>query len=238
MKVLIIDDHVLIRDALGGVLRSIDADAVIVAASDGKEGSSLTAQHGDFTLAIVDIQLPDCSGIDVLIGLRRQFPVLPIIIVSAYSDRGTVVEALDAGASGFIPKSATRDVLLTAMKLVLAGGVYIPQTILDREDQLTAGARVGQEHRRPTSPDELGLTDRQLDVLGLMMRGKSNKLICRALSLAEPTVKNHVSAILKALGVSNRTEAVLMAKEFGWDLPASPMNNQEKATSLMRVPSQ
>ena len=124
------------------------------------------------------------------------------MVLSARNDRANMARAFDLGALGFIPKNAPRDVILSALRLVLAGGIYIPPEMLGRD----AGA---------ADPPSLGLTGRQHDVLALMMQGKSNKAICRALDLAEPTVKNHVSAILKALKASNRTEAVLAARERG-----------------------
>ena len=120
-------------------------------------------------------------------------------MLSAFNDRDNVVRALDNGALGFIPKTDSREVLLSALRLILAGGIYIPPEVLAREP---AGGRRGRTSRRAErrpSPAELGLTERQVEVLALMMQGKSNKVICRALELAEPTVKNHVSAILKAL---------------------------------------
>src|SRR5262249_31475506 len=123
-------------------------------------------------------------------------------------------------ALGFIPKTDSREVLLGALRLILAGGTYIPPEVLAAGPAAAAALPAGGKSatgKRP-SPSELGLTERQVDVLALMMQGKSNKLICRALDLAEPTVKNHVSAILKALGVANRTEAVLAVAALGWEL--------------------
>jgi DNA-binding NarL/FixJ family response regulator len=143
------------------------------------------------------------------------------VVLSAQQDRSSVVKALDLGALGFIPKSGQREVMVSALQLVFAGGIYIPPEILARDeppppqpdDKPTAA-------NRPTvSPADLGLTERQVDVLSLMMQGKSNKAICRVLNLAEPTVKNHVTAILKALEVSNRTEAVIAVGGFGWKFP-------------------
>src|SRR5262249_40444987 len=137
---------------------------------------------------------------------------------------GSVVRALDLGALGFIPKSGQREVMLRALELVFAGGVYIPPEIL-AHDEPSARQRDEKQPatKRPSvSPADLGLTERQVDVLSLMMQGKSNKAICRVLNLAEPTVKNHVTAILKALGVSNRTEAVIAVGELGWKLPPVP----------------
>ena len=139
-------------------------------------------------------------------------------MLSAFNDRDNVVRALDNGALGFIPKTDSRDVLLGALRLILAGGTYIPPESLIREPAAIATAASKPSPEKRPSPSELGLTERQVDVLALMMQGKSNKLICRALDLAEPTVKNHVSAILKALEVTNRTEAVLAVAALGWEL--------------------
>ena len=129
-----------------------------------------------------------------------------------------MTKALDLGARGFIPKSGQREVMLSALNLVFAGGVYIPPEILLREEPSDPNLNPACTllSKKPVRHAELGLTDRQIDVLKLMMTGKSNKAICRALNLAEPTVKNYVSAILKALRVSNRTEAVLFARDLDW----------------------
>jgi DNA-binding NarL/FixJ family response regulator len=112
--------------------------------------------------------------------------------------------------------------MLSALQLVFAGGIYIPPEILAREDLSHTAPRSSSGSRAIVSPADLGLTDRQLDVLALMMQDKNNKSICRMLNLAEPTVKNHVTAILKALKVTNRTEAVIAVNELGWKLPTTP----------------
>ena len=129
-----------------------------------------------------------------------------------------MMKALDLGALGFIPKSAPREVMLCAFNLIFSGGIYIPPEILDRR-QADARCRRKRDPRvAETARDQaadLGLTERQMEVLALMMQGKSNKAICRVLDLAEPTVKIHVSAILKALKVANRTEAVIAAAALG-----------------------
>jgi DNA-binding NarL/FixJ family response regulator len=155
---------------------------------------------------------------------RTHHPRIPIVILSASCARDHVVKALDLGAVGFIPKSGEREVMLSALRLVFSGGVYIPPEILSRSESLPVPAPSTAPGRRPegpapASPADLGLTARQVDVLALMMRGKSNKAICRILNLAEPTVKNHVTAILKALKASNRTEAVIMVGALAWELP-------------------
>jgi len=225
MKFLLVDDHALIREALRGVLKELDAGAAIFEASRWSEAARLLGEHSDLALVLLDLGLPDRDGFAALEEARTHHPKIPIVILSASCARDQVVKALDLGAVGFIPKSGERDVMLSALRLVFSGGVYIPPEILSRPETpsgpappTTASGR-RPEGPAPTSPADLGLTARQVDVLSLMMRGKSNKAICRILNLAEPTVKNHVTAILKALKVSNRTEAVIMVGALGWKLP-------------------
>ena len=134
------------------------------------------------------------------------------------------MQALDLGALGFIPKSAPREIMLNALRLVVSGGVYIPPQILAREAPKPSPP---PKTRAPCSPADLGLTGRQLAVLALMMQGKSNKAICRELDVAEATVRNHVTAILKALKVTNRTEAVIAVGALGWKLPTVGSKKQQ-----------
>ncbi len=221
MKVLVVDDHALIREAMRGVIVELQSDAVVLEAGTSGQAMSLIQQHSDIALVLLDLGLPDRNGLEVLADLHENHPAISVVMLSAFSDRENVVRALDGGAAGFIPKAGSREVLVSALRLVLAGGVYIPPDILVSTPTPAAmPARSGASEKR-LSPAELGLTERQVDVLALMMQGKSNKLICRALDLAEPTVKNHVSAILKALNVTNRTEAVLAVAALGWNLPKS-----------------
>jgi DNA-binding NarL/FixJ family response regulator len=220
MKVLVIDDHVLIRDALRGVLKELNDDAVIVEASDCRQAMRLIEEHPDIALILLDLNLPDRNGFEVLADLRERHPGISTVVLSAFNDRENVASALDTGALGFIPKSSTRAVMLSALRLVFSGGIYIPPDILVQRQTAPARPRPDADgtQSRSLSPRDLGLTERQVDVLALMMQGKSNKAICRTLDLAEPTVKNHVTAILKALKVTNRTEAVIAVGALGWDL--------------------
>lgn len=219
MKILVVDDHVLIRDALRGVLKEVKADADVLEASDCRQAMALIADHADdLSLILLDLNLPDRDGFSVLAELRERYPAISVVVLSGQQDRASVVKALELGALGYIPKSGQREVMLSALQLVFAGGIYIPPEILAR-DAVTAQPGAKSPERPRGSPSDLGLTERQLDVLSLMMQGKSNKAICRVLDLAEPTVKNHVTAILKALNVTNRTEAVIAVRELGWELP-------------------
>ncbi len=217
MKFLVVDDHALIRDAMRGVLAELQGDAAVLEASSCQQALQLIGEHPDLSLILLDLKLPDRDGFEMLSELREQHPAISVVMLSAFNDRENVVRALNIGALGFIPKTEGRGVLLNALRLVLAGGVYIPANVLAPASPQPAPVAAPVQGPKPT-PADLGLTERQLEVLALIMQGKSNKLICRSLGLAEPTVKNHVSAILKALEVSNRTEAVLLVTSYGWEL--------------------
>jgi DNA-binding NarL/FixJ family response regulator len=224
MKFLLVDDHALIREALHGVLKQLDEGAAIFEASRWGDASRLLDAHSDLALVLLDLGLPDRDGFAALKEARARHPKIPIVILSASCDRDSVVKALDLGAAGFIPKSGERAVMLGALQLIFSGGVYIPPEILSRSETSPGPGPSAASGRRPeepvpASPADLGLTARQIEVLALMMRGKSNKAICRILNLAEPTVKNSVTAILKALKASNRTEAVVRVGALGWELP-------------------
>jgi len=219
MKILVVDDHVLIRDALRGVLKELKGDADVLEASDCRQAMALIAENADdLGLILLDLGLPDRDGFSALAEVRERYPAICVVVLSGHQDSASVFKALELGALGFIPKSGQREVMLRALELVFAGGRYIPPEIL--ESPTTVPATKPPVGERPNiTPADLGLTGRQLDVLALMMQGKSNKAICRVLDLAEPTVKNHVTAILKALKVTNRTEAVIAVRALGWKFP-------------------
>ena len=223
MDILVVDDHALIREALRGVLRELVPDVTILEARDAQQTMHVLADHANLSLILLDLNLPDRDGFALLADVRRLYPAISVVVLSGFHDHPNVVRALDHGALGFIPKSASREVMIGALNLVFSGGIYIPPEILGQRDVFTArpsATAATAEHPHP-SPADLGLTDRQIAVLALMMQGKSNKAICRVLELAEPTVKNHVTAILKALKVSNRTEAVVAVGALGWELGRS-----------------
>jgi DNA-binding NarL/FixJ family response regulator len=200
MKFLVVDDHELIREAMRGALAELDGDAAILEAPDSREAMRLIEEHPDVDLILLDLDLPDRDGFSVLSEVRMSHPAISIVVMSAQQDHDSVVNALNKGARGFIAKSATRKVILGAVQLVISGGVYIPP--LPGQEQATSfPAGMPQA---PVSPADLGLTERQMDVLALLMQGKSNKAICRLLDLSEPTVKSHVSAILRALRETTR----------------------------------
>ncbi len=213
MKFLLVDDHVLIREALRTVVREVAGDCELHEAASAQEAWNIIEGDPAIGLVFLDLGLPDRDGLSLLADLRREHPAISVVVLSALADRQNVLSALDLGAVGFIPKSANRTIMVSALRLILSGGTYVPPEIL-------VGARAaGMGARQDRPPPLAGLTERQLAVLSLMAQGKSNKVICAALGLAETTVKNHVTAILKALNVTNRTEAVVAVTALGWKLP-------------------
>lgn len=235
MKFLVVDDHALIRDAMCSVLVSLRGGAQVLQAADGAQAIAQVEAHPDLDLVLLDLELPDRDGLSVLDEIAERHPATGVVMLSGRQDSGTIQQALQRGAQGFIPKAETREVLTRALELVLAGGVYVPKAVLGAAASLPASPVATSARSAPAAsagtsskPDRLGLTERQLEVLALLMEGRNNKLICRALGLAEPTVKNHVSAILRALGVNSRTGAVLAVTRLGWSLPrpsASPADS-------------
>ena len=222
IKFLVVDHHFLIREALSAVLKQLDSNATVLEAIDDRQTMELVSEQADIELILLELTLPDMDGFSLLGELRERHPAVPVLVLSARHDRDSVVRALDLGALGFIPKSGRREVIISALGLVFAGGVYIPPEILLSGVGLRANpkperiAPLGPE-RVQVRPADFGLTGRQADVLMLIMKGKSNKAISRALNIALPTVKNHVSAVLKSLRVTNRTEAVIAATDLSRD---------------------
>lgn len=207
MKILVIDDHPLVGDALRHLAARLGPGTEVLCAGNCAAGFELAEVHADLDLALLDFHLPGLSGAPAVKEWRRRFPGLPVVVVSSSEEQPAVLAALAAGAAGFIPKSSASEVLLSALRLVLAGGRYLPPEAL--------GPAVPRPRERPASIENLGLTPRQVDVLRLVAKGKPNKLICRELGLAERTVKAHLSAVFRALGVTSRTQAALAAARLG-----------------------
>src|SRR5262245_10001200 len=141
MKILVVDDHVLIRDALRGVLTELKPGAAVLEASDSRQATALIAEHADLGLILLDLNLPDRDGFSLLAELRSEHPAISVVVLSGQQDRSSVVKALDLGALGFIPKSGQREVMVSALQLVFAGGIYIPPEILTRAEGPAAPAR-------------------------------------------------------------------------------------------------
>ncbi|WP_299631592.1 response regulator transcription factor [uncultured Roseobacter sp.] len=215
MLALIVDDHALIRDALRGVLGSFGEITVVFEAATAADAEKALAETPGIGLVLLDLALPDRDGLPLLKSIRSDHPGTSVVVLSANEDRTQMSTVLENGAAGYIPKSATREVMRSALKLVFSGGIYVPPEILNRP-VVPPAAKPSPSAIQNAA--KLGLTERQIDVLQLMMEGRSNKMICRQLDIAEATVKNHVTAILRALGATNRTEAVVAASALGLSL--------------------
>jgi DNA-binding NarL/FixJ family response regulator len=198
MKVLVVDDHPLILDALAQLLPQFDPVIEVLGACDPDEAVAILDDEPEIALVLLDLALPGARGLDFLSDLKLDYPGIPIVVLSATHDSATVMAVLAAGAHGFIPKTADATELQNAVQQVLAGGVYLTSEAMPMPEGDGVHIQSGA----------LGLTARQTDVLKLLVQGKPNKLICRDLKLSEGTVKVHVSAILKALHVHSRTEAI------------------------------
>ena len=207
MKVLIADDHPIVRDALMRTVQLIDPGVSVLQAPDfAGVIAVLDGERPD--LALIDLRMPGMEGIAGVRHIRGEYPGLTVVVASGEDDPAVVRSVLALGVAGYLPKSEPPEVHLQALRLVLAGGTYLPPAVI--------GDFRDGEPPRP-QPDASGLTPRQLDVLRLLMRGEPNKLIARELRLAEGTVKLHIAAIRRALQARNRTEAVVLAQRLGFD---------------------
>jgi DNA-binding NarL/FixJ family response regulator len=228
MKVLLIDDHPLILQALQSVIEGLGSDTTVIGASSARAARETLKADADFDLVLLDLHLGDADGFDVLAEFRAAYPALPVVVVSASDRSSDVIRAIDAGAMGFVPKRASNDTLFEALHMVMSGGIYVPPMTMGSEppakpegDTVPSVLRVlrdtghdsGFQHNAVPLA-ELGLTPRQTDVLALLLKGQPNKLIARELNLSVETVKDHVAAVLRTLGVSSRTQAVLAVSQM------------------------
>ena len=213
MKILLVDDHQLFREGVALLLRQLAVDLELLQASTCEEGFELCRSHADIDLILLDLNLRRLSGLEGLAVLRERHPGIPVVVLSSSEEERTVRTAIDLGAMGFIPKSSSSEIMLNALRLVLAKGIYLPPTLLLGDHP--AGWRKPAPDAVAVTPPELGLTARQADVLYLVLQGKPIKLISRELGLGEGTVKGHVSAVLRALNVTTRTQAVVAAHRLG-----------------------
>ena len=218
MKVLLVDDHPLILAALQTMIQELDPDVQVTAVGSAGAARSALATDTEFDLVLLDLQLGDASGFDVLVEMRRDHPALPVVVVSASDRASDVIQAIDLGAMGFVPKRASNDTLVEALRLVMAGGIYVPPMHLGSNGQRPGSPAIpsaeASTYQVTPSFEELGLTPRQADVLTQLLQGKPNKEIARRLGLSVETVKDHVQAVLRALGVSSRTQAVLAVSQM------------------------
>ena len=230
MKVLLVDDHPLILSALQLVIKGLGDDVSVRGAASAAQARAALLEDADYDLVLLDLALGDADGFELLTELRATYPALPVVVVSASDRTSDVIRAIDLGAMGFVPKRSTNDQLFEALRMVMSGGLYVPPMMLGLDparagddtvpDVMRPAGMPGRDaqavdpHKAPLSLASVGLTPRQSDVLALLLQGKPNKLIARELNVSVETVKDHVAAVLRALGVSSRTQAVLAVSQM------------------------
>ena len=212
MKVLLIDDHPLILAALRHVIEALGELVSVIAVDHAEAARAALKSQTDLDLVLLDLHLGEVSGFDLLDDFHADYPALPIVVISASEQAADVMRAIDHGAMGFVPKRSGTELLTEALQLVLAGGIYVPPLGFLPQHATPAPAK-------PVLP---GLTPRQNAVLALLLQGKPNKIIARELDIAVDTVKDHVAAVLKLLGVSTRTQAVLAVGQLAQGKSAAP----------------
>ncbi|MBS0307010.1 MAG: response regulator transcription factor [Proteobacteria bacterium] len=239
MKVLLVDDHPLILTALETVIQSIGGDVTVLGTETAAAARAALREADDFDLVLLDLALGDADGFTVLSEFRQTWPAVPVVVVSASERTSDVIRAIDLGAMGFVPKSSSHAELHEALRMVMSGSMYVPPALLgldfaqerarleaetvpgvmrpggygSERTLLEAGARA-ETHQVVPRLEDLGLTPRQAEVLGLLLQGLPNKLIARQLNLSVETVKDHVAAVLRALNVHTRTQAVLAVSQM------------------------
>ena len=208
MKVLIADDHALFRDRLSIQLEKINPEFIILQASNFNQALKFAETDKSIELIVMDLDMPDIHWPEALTELKNKAPNAKFVVVSAGDDVATIRQCLESGVSGFIAKRSEPEVLNKALQLVLDGGTYLPPSVLQ-----PSGGAIVQDRRAPGTAKTL--TFRQNQVLNLVAQGLSNKQIAYEIGVSEATVKLHINALLRSVGATNRTQAVIMAQKMG-----------------------
>jgi len=219
VKVMLVDDHALFREGLRYMLQQVPDVDEVIEAGNYYDALLLGERYPELDLAVLDLHMPGSAGANSIRFFHRRFPYIPVMVISAEDDRGIMERILNAGAMGYLCKTASVPVLLNAVKMVLAGEIYVPSQMMsplptgmsgDLEESLQAA---GDLRRRYTN--EYGLTVRQMEVLKYLARGLSNREISETMGLAEGTVKIHLSGLFHTLRVKSRLEAIRIAQQIG-----------------------
>ncbi|MBH1964422.1 MAG: response regulator transcription factor [Comamonadaceae bacterium] len=208
MKILLVDDHALFRDGVALLLKELDPGVQVCHAANVREALAALDASAGIELILLDVILPGTHGLQALEVVREQHPGVPLVMMSSLEDQVTILRSIQLGAMGFIPKSASSQQMFEALRTVLAHGIYVPPLSL-------AGVALAIPMQPRTTPAELGLTPRQTQVLRLILEGKPMKLIAQELGLSHNTAKTHVSAVLRGLDVTTRTQAIVAASRMG-----------------------
>lgn len=209
MKILLADDHPLFREGVKPVLKKLESEVRVLEAIDFPSAFAAAHAHPDLDLVLLDLNMPGMAGVDGVVRFRATFPDMPVVVLSAAEEVEDIQRLLAEGALGYISKASPSDLILSALRLVLSGGVYVPTHLLS----------TGVDSGMPESKNlkQFGLTGRQMAVLRQLVKGLSNKQIAKELEVTEGTVKVHMASIFRMLNVNNRTEALLVAQKMGID---------------------
>lgn len=212
MRVLVVDDHPLLVEAVGSVLRRLNPDVELVEVYSGEDARSTVEANHDLDLVIMDLGLPGLGGFQLLRVIRECSPHTPVVVLSANEDSGSIRESISCGASGFIPKSVGQEIMLNALRLVLSGGMFFPVDAMGLRaasaDKKSPRRAFSLSERQRRKVEGCGLSSRAIEVLELIVAGYSNKEIAQALAIAESTVKAHVTMILRSLNAGTRTQVI------------------------------
>lgn len=213
MKILIVDDHALVRRGMGHVVRECFSDADVTEAGSASEALDAMESKG-VDVALVDVRMPDLDGLDLLHQMKERWPDVPVIMLTSFDHAQYVRRALAEGAAGYMLKDATPEDLEQAINVAISGGgnVLSPKVIQNLFDEMEGGSWSDEREARRASS---ALTQRETDILSLLAEGRSNRDISRALFLSEKTVKAHLASVFRKLGVTNRTQAAMAAVSMG-----------------------
>ncbi|MFL5767650.1 MAG: response regulator [Actinomycetota bacterium] len=233
MKILLVDDHALVRRGLSHVVRESFPDAEVVEAGNAEQALRAMSDHA-IEIALVDVRMPEPDGLSLLHEIKSQWADVPVIMLTSFEHAPYVKQALAEGAAGYMLKDATPDDLEQAIRVALSGGgnVLSPRVIQNLFDEMDGGTPMNSDgSHRP----EASLTQRETDIMSLLAEGKSNREISRSLFLSEKTVKAHLAAIFRKLGVTNRTQAAMAAVAMGiGPNPRSPLGDEPSETQAVR----
>lgn len=214
IKVLMVDDHALFRDGMRYVLQQLADEVEVIDSGNFVDGMRQAANNPDLDLALLDLHMPGSEGVKSILAFHESNPSIPLVVVSGSDQREDIEKVMEYGAMGFISKMSSSKIMLSALRMVMDGGVYLPPQLLQ---QAMVGLDQGvSTDKRTDRPNKNGLTARQMQTLQLLAEGLSNKEISQRMNLAEGTVKIHTAAVYQALRVSSRLDAVSTARRMGF----------------------
>jgi DNA-binding NarL/FixJ family response regulator len=213
MKILLIDDHALFREGLALLMAREFPGLELLQAGTLSQSKDIVEAHPDIRVVLLDLALPDGHGLSAFSWLQHSASAARVIALSADDSEQSVMEAIGAGAAGYVPKSANSTAMIQALRTVLGGGVHLPPSVTDKRTPGQHGAVAAPSAFK--MPQELGLSPRQAEVLRMLIHGKANKAISRELEMSESTVKTHLAVIFRKLDANSRTQAVVAAAKLG-----------------------